>query len=96
MIYETFSDNSSANRDLDLRMAFASDPVIPWATNSGGTESTHIAAMGEDLNAQHQQITHTHEGVWAANSGSIQADEAALTSNKPPVQGHPELMPHQG
>ncbi|VDZ80837.1 putative secreted protein [Salmonella bongori] len=52
--------------------------------------------MGEDLNAQHQQITHTREGVWAANSGSIQADEAALTSNKPLVQGHPELMPHQG
>ncbi len=36
-----------------------------------------------------------HEGVWAANSGSIQADEAALTSNKPPVQAPFELMPHQ-
>ncbi|KFS32620.1 membrane protein, partial [Salmonella enterica subsp. enterica serovar Bareilly str. CFSAN000755] len=35
-------------------MSFASDPVIPWATNSGGTESTHISAMGEDLNSQHQ------------------------------------------
>ncbi|EDU9481946.1 hypothetical protein GW207_16445 [Salmonella enterica subsp. arizonae serovar 40:z4,z32:-] len=77
-------------------MAFASDPVIPWATNSGGTESTHIAAMGEDLNAQHQKITHTREGIWATNSGSIQSDEAALTSNKPPVQVHSELMPHQG
>ncbi len=32
----------------------------------------------------------------AANSAeSIQADEAALTSNKPPHKGHPELMPHQ-
>ncbi|EJT5173083.1 hypothetical protein FNU83_004168, partial [Salmonella enterica] len=49
-----------------------------------------------DLNAQHQKITHTREGIWATNSGSIQSDEAALTSNKPPVQGHPELMPHQG
>ena len=29
-------------------MAVAADPVIPWATNSGGTESTHIAAMGQD------------------------------------------------
>ena len=33
---------------------------------------------------------------WADNSGSISADEAALTSSKPAVQGHPELMPHQG
>lgn len=96
MVYETFSDNSSANCDLDFRHGICQRSRHPWATNSGGTESTHIAAMGEDLNAQHQQITHTHEGVWAANSGSIQADEAALTSNKPPVQGHPELMPHQG
>ncbi|EDS0953957.1 hypothetical protein KSH21_000418 [Salmonella enterica subsp. enterica serovar Worthington] len=91
-----FLTTAALTATLISGMAFASDPVILWATNSGGTESTHIAAMGEDLNAQHQQITHTHEGVWAANSGSIQADEAALTSNKPPVQGHPELMPHQG
>lgn len=77
-------------------MAFAQDATIPWADNSGGTESTHIAAMGQDLNAQHQQVTKTQEGVWADNSGSIRADEAALTSNKPPVKGHPELMPHQG
>lgn len=77
-------------------LAFAADPVIPWADNSGGTESTHIAAMGENLNAQHQAITKTHEGVWAANSGSISADEAALSSNKPAVVGHPKLMPHQG
>ncbi|MEX9252840.1 hypothetical protein [Pseudenterobacter timonensis] len=77
-------------------MAYASDAVIPWATNSGGTESTHIAAMGQDLNAQHQQITQTQEGVWAANSGSIHADEAALSSKKPAFHGYPKLMPHQG
>ncbi|AUU84115.1 hypothetical protein MXF13_14180 [Leclercia adecarboxylata] len=77
-------------------MACASDPVIPWAANSGVTESTHIAAMGQDLNARHQQITHTQEGVWAANSGSIHDDEAALTSTKSAFKGYPELMPHQG
>ena len=27
-------------------MACAADVTIPWAANSGGTESTHIAAMG--------------------------------------------------
>ena len=77
-------------------LAFASDATIPWADNSGGTESTHIAAMGQDLNIQHQQITKTSEGVWAANSGSISADEAALTSTKPAFAGDPSLMPHQG
>lgn len=66
-------------------MAFASDATIPWADNSGGTESTHIAAMGQNLNAEHQQVTKTQEGVWADNSGSISADEAALTSGKPTV-----------
>ncbi|MDX7160738.1 MULTISPECIES: hypothetical protein [Klebsiella] len=77
-------------------MAYAADAAIPWADNSGGTESTHIAAMGQDLNRQHQQITKTSEGVWAANSGSISADEAALTSTKPAFAGYPSLMPHQG
>ena len=77
-------------------MAFAQDATIPWADNSGGTESTHIAAMGQDLNAQHQQVTKTNEGVWAANSGSISADEAALSSTKPAFAGDPSLMPHQG
>lgn len=77
-------------------MAFANDAAIPWADNSGGTESQHIAAMGQDLNAQHQQVTKTQEGVWADNSGSIRADEAALTSTKAPVLGDPALMPHQG
>lgn len=77
-------------------LAFASDATIPWADNSGGTESTHIAAMGQNLNAEHQQVTKTQEGVWADNSGSISADEVALTSSKPAVKGHPELMPHQG
>ncbi|EBS5959378.1 hypothetical protein [Salmonella enterica] len=57
-----FLTTAALTATLISGMAFASDPVIPWA----------------------------------ANSGSIQADEAALTSNKPPVQGHPELMPHQG
>ncbi|HBW8277024.1 TPA: hypothetical protein MFL73_003800 [Klebsiella pneumoniae] len=64
-------------------VAYAADANIPWAANSGGTETTHIAAMGQDLNAQHQQVTKTNEGVWAANSGSISADEAALSSTKP-------------
>ncbi|PIN63991.1 hypothetical protein CKQ90_26025, partial [Klebsiella pneumoniae] len=29
-------------------MAYAADANIPWADNSGGTETTHIAAMGQD------------------------------------------------
>lgn len=66
-------------------MAFADDPVIPWADNSGGTETTHIAGMGQNLNVQHQAITKTHEGVWAANSGSIKDDETALTPAHPSV-----------
>ncbi|MFT2153906.1 hypothetical protein ACMV59_30705, partial [Klebsiella pneumoniae] len=37
-----------------------------------------------------------NEGVWAANSGSISADEAALSSTKPTFAGDPSLMPHQG
>ena len=53
-------------------------------------------SMGQDLNAQHQQVTKTNEGVWAANSGSISADEAALSSTKPAFAGDPSLMPHQG
>lgn len=77
-------------------MACAADASIPWADNSGGTESTHIAAMGQNLNMQHQQVTKTREGVWATNSGSISSDEADLTSNKPPFAGDPSLMPHQG
>jgi hypothetical protein len=57
--------------------AFAADPVIPWADNSGG------AAVGQDLNAQHEAVTQTQEGVWADNSGSIKADEQALGSPQP-------------
>lgn len=45
-----FLTTAALTATLVSGMAFASDPVIPWATNSGGTESTHIAAMGEDLN----------------------------------------------
>ena len=75
-------------------VACAADANIPWADNSGGTETTHIAAMGQDLNAQ--LVTKTNEGVWAANSGSISADEAALSSTKPAFAGDPSLMPHQG
>ena len=93
---KTFLTAAALAATLVSGMAMASDATIPWADNSGGTESTHIAAMGQDLNAQHQQVTKTQEGVWADNSGSISADEAALTSSKPLVQGHPELMPHQG
>ena len=77
-------------------VACAADATIPWADNSGGTETTHIAAMGQDLNAQHQQVTKTNEGVWAANTGSIHSDEAALSSSKPAFSGYPQLMPHQG
>ncbi|AJJ63184.1 hypothetical protein [Yersinia aldovae] len=77
-------------------IARAADPQIPWADNSGSTESTHIAAIGQDLNAQHQAVTKTQEGVWAANSGSISQDEQALQSQKPAVVGTPSLMPHQG
>ncbi|CNH50980.1 hypothetical protein [Yersinia aldovae] len=77
-------------------IARAADPQIPWADNSGSTESTHIAAVGQDLNAQHQAVTKTQEGVWAANSGSISQDEQALQSQKPAVVGTPSLMPHQG
>lgn len=28
-------------------VAYAADANIPWADNSGGTETTHIAAMGQ-------------------------------------------------
>lgn len=63
-------------------LASAADPVIPWADNSGGTENTHIAPMGQNLNGQHEAITKTQEGVWAANSGSIKADEQTLDSTK--------------
>lgn len=76
--------------------ALADDPVVPWADNTGGTETTHIAAMGQNLNAQHQAITKTQEGVWAMNSGSIKSDEQSLSSTKPAVVAQPALMPHQG
>ncbi|WP_052283009.1 hypothetical protein [Kluyvera genomosp. 1] len=72
--------------------AIADDPVIPWADNSGGTESTHIASMGQNLNVQHQAISKTQEGVWAANTGSIKADEQALSSTQP-VSGQHALTP---
>lgn len=76
--------------------ASAADMSIPWADNSGGTESQHIAAQGQDLNAQHQSVTQTAEGTWATGTGSIHSDEAALASNKPTFAGDPSLMPHQG
>ncbi len=76
--------------------ATAEDIVIPWADNSGDTESHHIAEPGQNLNAQHLGVTKTQEGLWADGSGSIAADEAALTSNKPVFAGDPKLMPHQG
>lgn len=63
-------------------IAQASDQVIPWATNSGGVESNHIAKVGENLNASHQLVTKTHEGVWAIHSGSISDDEKALIDNR--------------
>ena len=76
--------------------AFAADMQIPWADNSGGTESTHIAAQNQDLNYQHHKVTKTMEGTWADNSGSISQDEQALVSHKPAVVADPSLMPHQG
>ena len=77
-------------------VACAADATIPWADNSGGTETTHIAAMGQDLNAQHQQVTKTNEGVGAANAVRISADDAALTSKTPTLAGDPSLRPHLG
>lgn len=77
--------------------AGAADMQIPWADGSGGTESNHIAAVGQDLNYQHQKVTKSNaEGTWADASGSISADEQALTSTKPAVVADPKLMPHQG
>ncbi|MFG6653447.1 hypothetical protein ACG0Z5_03045 [Scandinavium sp. M-37] len=93
---KTFLTTAILATTLFSGLALADDPVIPWADNSGGTETTHIAAMGEDLNAQHQAISKTQEGVWAANSGSIKADEGALSSTRPAVVAQPGLMPHQG
>ena len=93
---KTFLTATALTATLLSGLAFADDPVIPWADNSGGTETTHIAAVGQNLNAQHQAITKTQEGVWAANSGSINADEQGLSSTKPAVVAQPGLMPHQG
>lgn len=70
-------------------IARAADQQIPWADNSGETESTHIAAIGQDLNFQHQAVMKTQECVWATNSGSITQDEQALQNNKPTVVARP-------
>ena len=80
---KTFLTTTLLATALISGFAAASDPLIPWADNSGGTESTHIAPMGQNLNGHHQAVTKTQEGVWAANSGSIKADEQALTSAQP-------------
>jgi len=93
---KTFLVTTALTVTLFSCLSFAADQQVPWADNSGATESNHVAAMGEDLNAQHQEVTNTQEGVWGTGSGSIRADEADLLSTKPPVEGHPELMPHQG
>jgi hypothetical protein len=82
---KTFLTTAVLATTLFSGLALADDPVIPWADNSGGTESTHIAAMGQNLNTQHQSVTQTQEGVWAANSGSIKADEDVLTPAHPSV-----------
>ena len=82
---KTFLTTTLLATALISGFAAASDPIIPWADNSGGTESTHIAPMGQNLNGHHQAVTKTQEGVWAANSGSIKADEQALTSAQPAV-----------
>lgn len=62
-------------------VACAADATIPWADNSGGTETTHIAAMGQDLNAQHQQVTKTNEG-----SGRRTPEASALMKRHYPAQ----------
>ncbi|MBP1129211.1 MULTISPECIES: hypothetical protein [unclassified Serratia (in: enterobacteria)] len=66
-------------------IAQANDQTIPWGENTGGVESNHIAAVGQNLNAAHQKVTKTQEGVWAANSGSISNDEKALTNGQNPT-----------
>ncbi|CAI0783762.1 hypothetical protein [Serratia liquefaciens] len=66
-------------------LARANDQTIPWAENTGGVESNHIAAVGQNLNAAHQQVTKTQEGVWAANTGSISDDEKVLTQGQNPA-----------
>ncbi|HCV64121.1 MAG TPA: hypothetical protein DGZ94_02585 [Serratia sp.] len=63
-------------------LAQANDQTIPWGENTGEVESNHIAAVGQNLNATHQKVTKTQEGVWAANTGSISADEKALTGGQ--------------
>ena len=68
---KTFLTTTLLATALISGFAAASDPLIPWADNSGGTESTHIAPMGQNLNGHHQAVTKTQEGVWADNSGSI-------------------------
>ncbi len=77
-------------------VACAADAHHPWADNSGGTETTHIAAMGQDPNAQHQQVTKTNEGY-----GRRTPEASALMKRHYPAQsrlfaGDPSLMPHQG
>ncbi|CAI0910014.1 hypothetical protein [Serratia quinivorans] len=66
-------------------IAQANDQTIPWGENTGGVESNHIAAVGQNLNATHQKVTKTQEGVWAANTGSISSDEKALTQGQNPA-----------
>ncbi|WP_413507518.1 hypothetical protein [Serratia proteamaculans] len=66
-------------------IAQANDQTIPWGENTGGVETNHIAAVGQNLNATHQKVTKTQEGVWAANTGGISNDEKALTSGQNPA-----------
>lgn len=66
-------------------IAQANDQTIPWGENTGGVETNHIAAVGQNLNATHQKVTKTQEGVWAANTGSISNDEKALASGQNPA-----------
>lgn len=80
---KTFLTTAVLATTLVSGFALADDPTIPWADNSGGTETTHIAAMGQNLNGQHQNITKTQEGVWAMNSGSIKSDEEVLSPAHP-------------
>lgn len=75
-------------------VACAADANIPLGGQQRRYGNDPHCGDGRDLNAQHQQVTKTNEGVWAANSGSISADEAALSSTKPAFAGDPSLMPH--
>lgn len=66
--------------------AFAADMQIPWADNSGGTESTHIAAQNQDLNYQHQKVTKQWKALGLTTA------EAFLKMNRPLLATNPPWL----